>query len=100
MEETFESKIRRIIDDPEMFPGPKKVAVMKAIVDEKCYLTPKRRRKLGEEEAEAKIAKCKKHKLGRIWGQFLIQKQPVAVGDLTVQIYKGEIKIEKEKKEV
>lgn len=96
--ETFEDRLRKIIDDPELFSGQKKVAVLKAIAEEKCYLSPKRRRKLGEEAAAAKMEKCQKRKMGDFWGSFFMQKEPVSVNGVTVQIKNGEIKIEKEEK--
>lgn len=97
---SFEERLRRIVDDPELFSGQKKVAVLKAIAEEKCYISPKRWRKLGDEAAEAKLEKCKKRKMGDLWGSFFMQKEPVSVDGVTVQIKDGEIKIEKEEKGV
>lgn len=95
--DSFEDRLRKIVDDPELFSGQKKVAVLKAMAEEKCYMTPKRARKLGEEAALAKFEKCKKRKIGDLWGSFFMQKEPVSVSGVTVQIKDGELKIEKEK---
>jgi hypothetical protein len=98
--DSFEDRLRKIVDDPELFNGQKKIAVLKAMAEEKCYMTPKRVRKLGEEVALAKFEKCKKRKIGDLWGSFFMQKQPVQVEGLIVQIKNGEVKIEKEEKSV
>ena len=95
IELSVEEKLRNILNDESLFGAEKKVAVLKAIAEEKCRISPKRLKKLGEEAAEQKREKCIKRKTADLWWTFLRQREPVQVGHVTVKLEDSEIKIEK-----
>lgn len=84
-----------ILESDKLFSAEKKVAVLKAMAEEKCKLSPKRIRKLGEELAEKKRLKCVNRQVSHLWWVFLRQREPVEVGNLTMRLEDNEIKIEK-----
>ena len=92
---SLEDNLKSILKSQNLFAAEKKVALVKAIAEAKCQVSPKRLRKLGDELAEQKRQKCVNRKTAELWWTFLRQKEPVQVGNLTVKFEGEEIKIEK-----
>jgi len=86
-----------VILEGNSFAAEKKIAVLKALAEEKCHISPRRVRKLGEDVAEVKRMRCVKRKTAELWWTFLRQKEPVKVRDLVVRLEGSEVKIEKER---
>ena len=92
---SFENKVKSILESQTLFTAEKRVAILKAMAEEKCRISPKRKRKLGEDLAERKRRKCVNKKVSELWWKFLRQREPVEVGDLTISLSDNEIKVEK-----
>jgi len=92
---SLENNLKNILKSQELFAAEKRIALVKAIAEAKCQISPKRLRKLGDDFAEQKRQKCVNRKTSELWWTFLRQKEPVQVGNLTVRFEGEEIKIEK-----
>ena len=97
VEKDFEARIQSLLNDPELFPGPRRVAVMKVIAEVKCEKKIKKIMKedLTDEEKAKKADKCLKRALLATWWDFRL-KNPVYAKGLLIVAAGNDIVIQKE----